>query len=163
VLVNNAGVPQEGLLGMVPAEDAERAFAVNSLGVLHSMQGAARLMTRGDGGGAIVNVSSIAGTNGGPGLSAYGGAKAAVLGMTRSAAKELAPRGVRVNAVAPGLIDTHFLADLDPEVRAKRIEGIGFGRMGTPEEVARVICFLASDEAGYVTGQVLGVDGGMLL
>jgi 3-oxoacyl-[acyl-carrier protein] reductase len=161
VLVNNAGVLDEGVLGMVSAGAAERTFAVNALGVLHAMQGAARLMAR-RGGGAIVNVSSIVGTSGAPGQVAYGGAKAAVVGMTRSAAKELAPQGVRVNAVAPGMIDTELIASLNGR-REAAVGDIGMGRLGSPDDVARAICFLASDDAGYVTGQVLGVDGGMLL
>jgi 3-oxoacyl-[acyl-carrier protein] reductase len=159
VLVNNAGILDDALLGMIKPE---RTFAVNAMGVLHTMQSSARLLARGDG-GSIVNVASIIGVTGNAGQVAYGGSKAAVIGMTRSAAKELAPRGVRVNAVAPGFIDTDMTRALPEETYAERVESVGLGRAGTPEEVAEAIAWLASDRARYVTGQVLGVDGGMVI
>lgn len=158
VLVNNAGVLDDALLGMI---DPRRTFEVNALGVLNTMQACARLLARGDG-GAIVNVASIIGITGNRGQVAYGGSKAAVIGMTRSAAKELAPK-VRVNAVAPGFIDTDMTRALDPEIFEQRVAAVGLGRAGTPEEVAEAIAWLASDRARYVTGQVLGVDGGMVI
>ena len=158
VLVNNAGVLDDALLGMI---DPRRTFEVNALGVLNTMQACARLLARGDG-GAIVNVASIIGITGNRGQVAYGGSKAAVIGMTRSAAKELAPK-VRVNAVAPGFIDTDMTRALDPEIFEQRVAAVGLGRAGTPEEVADAIAFLASDRARYITGQVLGVDGGMVI
>jgi 3-oxoacyl-[acyl-carrier protein] reductase len=159
VLVNNAGVLDDALLGMIRPE---RTFAVNALGVLNTMQAGARLIARG-GGGAIVNVASIIGITGNAGQVAYGGSKAAVIGMTRSAAKELAPQNVRVNAVAPGFIDTDMTRAMAPEVFEQRVAAVGLGRAGTPEEVAEAIAWLASDRARYVTGQVLGVDGGMVI
>jgi 3-oxoacyl-[acyl-carrier protein] reductase len=159
VLVNNAGVLDDALLGMIKPE---RTFAVNALGVLNTMQSGARLIARG-GGGSIVNVASIIGVVGNTGQVAYGGSKAAVIGMTRSAAKELAPAGVRVNAVAPGFIDTDMTRALPSEVFDERVAAVGLGRAGTPEEVAEAIAWLASDRARYVTGQVLGVDGGMVI
>jgi 3-oxoacyl-[acyl-carrier protein] reductase len=158
-LVNNAGILDDALLGMIKPE---RTFAVNALGVLHTMQAAARLLARG-GGGAIVNVASIIGVVGNTGQVAYGGSKAAVIGMTRSAAKELAPQNVRVNAVAPGFIDTDMTRALPEDVFAERVASVGLARAGTPEEVAEAIAWLASDRARYVTGQVLGVDGGMVI
>jgi len=158
VLVNNAGVLDDALLGMI---QPQRTFDVNALGVLNTMQACARLLARGDG-GAIVNVASIIGITGNRGQVAYGGSKAAVIGMTRSAAKELAPK-VRVNAVAPGFIDTDMTRALDPEIFEQRVAAVGLGRAGTPEEVAEAIAWLASDRARYVTGQVLGVDGGMVI
>lgn len=158
-LVNNAGILDDALLGMIKPE---RTFAVNAMGVLNTMQACARLLARG-GGGAIVNVASIIGVTGNTGQVAYGGSKAAVIGMTRSAAKELAPQGVRVNAVAPGFIDTDMTRALPEEVFAERVASVGMGRAGTPEEVAEAIAWLASDRARYVTGQVLGVDGGMVI
>ena len=158
VLVNNAGVLDDALLGMI---QPQRTFDVNALGVLNTMQACARLLARGDG-GAIVNVASIIGITGNRGQVAYAGSKAAVIGMTRSAAKELAPK-VRVNAVAPGFIDTDMTRALGPEIFEERVAAVGLGRAGTPEEVAEAIAWLASDRARYVTGQVLGVDGGMVI
>jgi 3-oxoacyl-[acyl-carrier protein] reductase len=162
VLVNNAGILDDALLGMISDEAIQRSFAVNAVGALHALQGAARLMVRA-GRGSIVNVSSIIGTDGNDGQTVYGATKAAVIGMTRSAAKELAPKGVRVNAVAPGFIDTDMIRHLPEATREARLAGIKSRRIGTPEQVAHVIAFLASDLASYVTGQVVGVDGGMVI
>jgi 3-oxoacyl-[acyl-carrier protein] reductase len=159
VLVNNAGILEDALLGMIKPD---RTFAVNAMGVLNTMQASARLMARG-GGGSIVNVASIIGVTGNKGQVAYAGSKAAVIGMTKSAAKELAPQSIRVNAVAPGFIDTDMTRAMPEEIYAERVASVGLGRAGTPEEVAEAIAWLASDRARYVTGQVLGVDGGMVI
>lgn len=161
-LVNNAGVMQDALLGMAGADLVERTFGVNVFATLHHMQYAARLMRR-KGAGSIVNVASIIGTHGNAGQTVYGASKAAVIGATRSAAKELAPAGIRVNAIAPGFIDTDMARQLAPEKFAQRLASIGMGRIGTPEDVAQAVLFLASDASAYVTGQVLGVDGAMLV
>jgi len=160
IMVNNAGVLEDALLGMITPELVDRVLGVNAKGAIYNLQGAARLMSRHKA-GSIVNVSSIIGTHGNEGQAVYGASKAALLGLTRSAAKELAPTGIRVNAVAPGYIDTDMIRSLPPEVHAQRLAQIGMGRIGTPEDVARVVLFLASDLSTYVTGQVIGVDGGM--
>lgn len=162
VLVNNAGVMEGALIGMIGDELIDRTLATNTRGAILHLQGAARLMARAKR-GAIVNLASIIGERGVAGQAVYAASKAAVVGLTRAAAVELAPQGIRVNAVAPGLIDTELVAHLSPEARAAQLAQIGLGRIGAADEVADVVVFLASDLAGYVTGQVLGVDGGMRL
>lgn len=162
ILVNNAGVLHDALLGMVSVASAARTFRVNVDGVLFNMQYASRMMAR-QRSGAIVNVSSIIGQFGNAGQTIYGGSKAAVIGMTLSAAKELAPLGVRVNAVAPGFIETDMIKSLPPQKYRERQGSIKMGRIGTPEDVGKAILFLVSDLSSYVTGQVLGVNGGMLI
>ncbi|MFY9512604.1 MAG: SDR family NAD(P)-dependent oxidoreductase, partial [Rubrivivax sp.] len=162
VLLANAGVLDDALIGMASRAQIERVFAVNTFGVLYCAQYASRLMAR-NGGGSIVNIASIIGTHGNAGQAVYGGSKAAVLGITKSLAKELAPAGVRVNAIAPGFIDTAMTRALPEATFAQRLASIAMGRIGTAEDVAKVALFLASDLSAYVTGQVIGVDGGMLI
>jgi 3-oxoacyl-[acyl-carrier protein] reductase len=134
----------------------------NLVGCLVHLQEASRLMTR-NRQGSIINLSSIIGRFGNEGQTVYAASKAAVIGMTMAAAKELAPKNIRINAVAPGFIDTAMTRQLPPEKFQQRMAGIRMGRIGTAEEVAQVIVFLASDMSSYVTGQVLGVDGGMII
>ena len=159
-LVNNAGILHEGLLGMIRAEDVDRVLAVNVRAPLMAMQFAARLMARRNS-GSIVNLASIMGTRGAAGLSLYAASKAAIVGATLSAAKELAPRGIRVNAIAPGFIDTDMTHAMPGAAHASRMDSIGMARAGTAEEVARVAAFLLGPDSTYVTGQVIGVDGQM--
>ena len=161
ILVNNAGVMRAGMLGMTPDADIEETMRVNLLGAIHLTQAVARLMVRT--GGSIVNISSIIGVRGQAGQVAYAAAKAGLIGATLGAAKELAPKNVRVNAVAPGFIETEMTAALGDAVRAETLARVGLDLAGTPEDVADVVVFLASDLSRYVTGQVIGVDGGMVI
>jgi 3-oxoacyl-[acyl-carrier protein] reductase len=162
VLVNNAGIMQGALLGMITNETIRTVIDSNLVGSLMNLQEASRLMTR-NRRGSIINISSIIGRFGVEGQTVYAASKAAVIGMTMAAAKELAPKNIRVNAVAPGFIDTEMTRKLPPENSQQSIAGIRMGRVGTAEEVAQAILFLASDMSSYVTGQVLGVDGGMVI
>jgi len=161
-LVNNAGVLDDALLGMVTEQQMSNTFSTNIEAVIYHMQYASRLMTK-QKQGSIINVSSIIGKTGNAGQVVYGSSKAAVIGATLSASKELGPHNIRVNAVAPGFIDTDMTKQLSEEKFAQRMSEIKMGRIGQPEEVANVILFLASDLSSYVTGQVIGVDGGMVI
>lgn len=152
----------DALLGMINVERMSNTFAVNTEAVINHMQYAARLMMR-QKSGSIINVSSIMGRYGDAGQVVYSASKAALIGATYSAAKELAPHNIRVNAVAPGFIETNMVKDLSRDSYSKRIEQIKMKRAGTPEEVANTILFFASDLSSYVTGQVIGVDGGMVI
>ena len=158
VLVNNAGVMRDALIGMVTRDLMEQVFSVNVFGAMSMLQLAAKLMVR-QGSGSIVNLASIVGVEGSAGQMVYSASKGAVAAMTKAAAKELAPRGVRVNAVAPGMVDTDLFRGIGEDKAAKQIGHIRMGRLGTPEDVADAILFLASDLSRYVTGEVLGVDG----
>ncbi|MFS8980239.1 SDR family NAD(P)-dependent oxidoreductase [Cupriavidus necator] len=162
VLVANAGVLEDALIGMVTERQMRYVFETNTFGVLHCAQYASRLMARGQG-GSIVNLASIMGTNGNAGEAVYAASKAAVIGITKSLAKELAPQNIRVNAIAPGVIDTDMARSVGPERFARVVASVKMGRVGQPLDVARVAAFLASDLSAYVTGQTIGVDGGMLV
>lgn len=160
-VVNNAAIISNRKLGMIAKSDMERMFSVNVLAVIDMIQTASRLMARG-GGGCFVNIASITGVVGSPGQVAYSATKGAVISLTKSAAKELAPQHIRVNAVAPGIVRTERFDELylnDGSKIDSRIEKIALGRLGNPEDVADACSFLASDRAGYISGQILGVDG----
>ncbi len=160
-LVNNAGIVYNRKIGMIVREETERMFLVNVIAVLEMIQLVSRLMAR-NGGGSIVNIASVTAVLGSPGQVAYSATKGAIISMTKSAAKELAPQGIRVNAVAPGIVKTERFAELyeaNGEKIDARIQRIALGRLGTPEDIANACAFLASDRAGYISGQILGVDG----
>ena len=159
-LVNNAGILHEGLLGMIRPDDIDRVLSVNVKAPLMMMQYAARLMARRNA-GSIVNLTSIMGVRGAAGLSLYAASKAALVGATLSASKELASKGIRVNAVSPGFVSTDMTSNLTATAYQSRIASIGMGRPGTPEEVANLVWFLLSDKSAYLTGQIIGIDGQM--
>jgi len=160
-LVNNAGLVFNRKIGMITREETELMFRINVIAVLELIQLVSRLMAR-NGGGSIVNIASVTAVLGSPGQVAYSATKGAIISLTKSAAKELAPQGIRVNAVAPGIIKTERFAELyesDGEKIEERIKRIALGRLGTPEDIANACSFLASDRASYVSGHILGVDG----
>ena len=164
ILVNNAGILEDARLGMIADDSLERVMQVNLHAAVRNLQAATRLMRRRKGeGGAVVLVSSIVGVRGNAGQAVYAASKAGLIGLTLSAARELGPDGIRVNAVAPGYIETDMIRHLDPATDAARRAAIPLGRAGRAEDVADAILFLVSDQAAYVTGQVLGIDGGMVL
>lgn len=160
ILVNNAGITRDDLIMRMKAEDFDAVISANLRGTFLCMKAAARQMVR-QRYGRIVNLSSVVGLRGNAGQVNYAASKAGVIGMTKSLAKELAGRNITVNAVAPGFIDTDMTAALTDEARSAALGAIPMGCMGAPEDVARAVAFLASDSAGYITGQVLAVDGGM--
>ena len=160
-VVNNAAIIQNQKLGMVTKPLLEKMYAVNVFAVIDMIQIASRLMAR-TGGGCFVNMASVTGVVGSPGQVAYSASKGAVISITKSAAKELAPMNIRVNAVAPGIVKTERFKELYEATGDKineRIEKIALGRLGTPQDIANAVSFLASDRASYISGQILGVDG----
>ena len=160
ILVNNAGITRDGLLMMMKEDDFDAVIDTNLKGTFLCMKAVSRMMLK-QKYGRIVNLSSVVGIHGNAGQVNYAASKAGVIGMTKSLAKELAPRGVTVNAVAPGFITTDMTASIPEAAKTALLAGIPMTRLGAPEDVANAVAFLASDEAGYLTGQVLGVDGGM--
>jgi 3-oxoacyl-[acyl-carrier protein] reductase len=161
ILVNNAGVAIDQLLLRVSPEDLSRTFSINVFGAIYCAKAAIRSMMRH--GGRIVNISSVVAELGNPGQTAYSSSKAALIGLTKTLAKEYASRAVTVNAVAPGFIDTDMTAKLPEDVQKLILQQTPIGRIGTPSEVAAAVLFLCSDEAGFITGQVLRVNGGMFV
>jgi 3-oxoacyl-[acyl-carrier protein] reductase len=162
ILVNNAGVLRDNLIGMITQEEIADVFHNNLFTVIQTTQAAARLLARSKT-ASIINISSIIGINGNRGQLIYGASKAGVIGATLSSAKELASHGIRVNSIAPGFIRTSMTASLPPELYQQRLSSIAMSRVGEPDDIANVALFLASDLSSYVTGQVIGVDGGMVI
>ena len=162
ILVNNAGITRDGLLVRMKDEDFDAVFDTNLKGVFYCTKAAAKIMMK-KRSGRIVNMSSVVGLMGNAGQTNYAAAKAGVLGFSKSAAKELAARGVTVNMVAPGFIDTDMTAVLSDKVKETMVQEIPMRKMGLPEDVAGAVLFLVSDCSSYITGQVVNVDGGMVM
>lgn len=160
VLVNNAGIAQQKLFDLITDEDYDRMFAVNTKGVFNCSREISKIMLRNHS-GSIINISSMWGTMGASMEVHYSASKSAIIGMTKALSKELGPGGIRVNCIAPGLIDTEMNAIHSEETLRELAEETSLMRIGKPEEVANLAVFLASDKASYITGQVIGVDGGI--
>ena len=162
ILVNNAGITRDGLLIRMKDSDWDEVLNINLKGVYLVTKAVAKLMVK-QRAGRIINMTSVSGVTGNVGQANYAAAKAGVIGFTKTCAKELAARGIAVNAVAPGFIETAMTDVLPEKIKEGIAATVPFGRMGQPEEIASVVTFLASDFASYITGQVLNVDGGMVM
>ncbi|MFD2670148.1 3-oxoacyl-[acyl-carrier-protein] reductase [Marinicrinis sediminis] len=162
ILVNNAGITRDNLIMRMKEEEFDEVIATNLKGVYNCIRGVTRQMMR-QRSGRIVNISSVVGVLGNAGQANYVAAKAGVIGLTKSCAREFASRGITVNAVAPGFIETDMTDELKDEQKAQILQQIPLGRMGQPEHIAKAVVFLASPDAAYMTGQTIHVDGGMVM
>ena len=162
ILINNAGITKDGLIVRMKEDDWDRVLAVNLKGSFLCGQQAAKHMMK-QRQGAIVNIASIVGVMGNAGQANYSASKAGLIGLTKTMARELAPRNITVNAVAPGFIDTEMTRVLDEKIRDKLIEQIPLSRLGLPDDIAHGVAFLVSGRSSYITGQVINVNGGMLM
>jgi 3-oxoacyl-[acyl-carrier protein] reductase len=162
VLVNNAGIMKDALIGMISPKVINDIFSVNVVAVIEMLQLVVKLMYK-QRSGSIINISSIVGTNGNKGQLVYSASKGAVISITKTAAKELASKNIRVNAIAPGMIDTDMYQSVGSIHKTEHAANIGMGRLGTTEDVAKTCIYLASDLSEYVTGQIIGVDGSTLI
>lgn len=162
ILVNNAGITRDNLLMRMSEEEWEEVIRVNLKGTFNCIKSVSRQMMK-QRGGRIINITSVVGIMGNAGQANYAASKAGIIGLTKSVARELASRNVTCNAVAPGFIETDMTGTLDENVKEKLKEQIPLGRLGSPADIAKVVAFLAGEDASYITGQVLNVDGGMLI
>ena len=162
ILVNNAGTTRDNIIMRMKEEDWDSVLDVNLKGCFNGIKAVTRPMIKNKG-GRIISITSVIGQIGNAGQSNYAASKAGIIGLTKSIAKELGSRNITVNAVSPGYISTDMTDKLDEEVKEKMKSSIPLGRVGTPNDVANLVCFLASDEAGYITGQTFNVDGGMVM
>ena len=162
ILVNNAGITKDGLLMKMSEEDFDKVIDVNLKGAFNTIRFASRQMLK-QKSGRIINLSSVVGVAGNAGQANYASSKAGIIGLTKAAAKELASRGITVNAIAPGFIETDMTDALPEKVKESAVSQIPLARFGRPEDVAKLAAFLASEASGYITGQVIHVDGGMVM
>ncbi len=162
ILVNNAGITKDGLLMKMSEEDFDKVLDTNLKGAFHTIRFALRQMIR-QRSGRIINMASVVGVSGNAGQANYAASKAGVIGLTKTAAREVASRGITVNAIAPGFIETDMTEVLSEKVKEASAAQIPLGKFGKAEDVANAVAFLASEDAGYITGQVLHVDGGMVM
>src|SRR5215213_6147369 len=162
ILVNNAGITRDDLIMRMKADDWRDVLETNLFGAFWTLKAVTRPMLRAKS-GRIINITSVSGQAGQMGQANYSSAKAGLIGLTKAAARELGSRGITVNAVAPGFVLTELTQDLAPELQQMAIDRTPLGRFGTTEEMAYAVAFLASDEAAYITGQVLAVDGGLVM
>ena len=162
ILVNNAGITRDDLIMRMSTEAWREVLETNLFGAFYTLKAVTRPMLKARG-GRIINITSVSGQAGQTGQANYSAAKAGLIGLTKASARELASRGITVNAVAPGFVLTELTQDLPSELQAQITERTPLGRFGTPEDVSAAVCFLASDEAAYITGQVLAVDGGLVM
>jgi 3-oxoacyl-[acyl-carrier protein] reductase len=162
ILVNNAGITRDNLIMRMKDDEFDEVINTNLKGVFNCVRSVTRTMMK-QRSGRIINISSVVGALGNPGQANYVAAKAGVIGLTKSAARELASRGITVNAIAPGFITTDMTDKLTDEMKAQLLQQIPLARFGQPDDIARTVLFLASDEASYMTGQTLHIDGGMYM
>lgn len=162
ILVNNAGITKDNLIMRLKEDEWDEVLNVNLKGVFHCTKAVTRQMMR-QRQGRIINISSIVGVSGNPGQANYVAAKAGVIGLTKTTAKELASRNITVNAIAPGFIETDMTDELDDAIKEEMLKQIPLASFGQPEDVANVVAFVASDESAYMTGQTLHIDGGMVM